>query len=135
VGKPRKQEQLDCFFDAVNQTGVADGHEKDGEAGMLFLGQLLNLDKHPAGAHKKPSLLDSLFPWLNIVAPLRRRRQWVPCVPDARVPEYGVHMIQRLGEIESSGPGHAFNANIFVTKLKRRTRLEGGAKSITLVFS
>jgi hypothetical protein len=139
----RKQEQIDFFFDAANQTGVPDGHKKDGEAGIFFLDQLLNPAKHPEGAHKRQSLLDSLFPGVtSLLLSGDTGNGYRACLMLAFLSM--VYKLYKVWvELGPLGPGHAFNptdariahANIFVTKLKRRTRLEGGAKSIALAFS
>jgi hypothetical protein len=139
----RKQKQVDFFFDAANQTGVPDGHKKDGEAGIFFLDQLLNPAKHPEGAHKKQSLLDSLFPGSTSLLLSGDTGNGYRAYLMLAFLSMVYKLYNIWVELSPLGPGHAFNltdariahANIFVTKLKRRTRLEGGAKSIALAFS
>jgi hypothetical protein len=139
----RKQVHVDFFFDAANQKGVTDGHKKNGEAGIFFLDQLLNPNKHPEGAHKKQSLLDSLFPGatsLLLSGDTGNGFRAYLMLAFLSV----AHLLYKIWvELSPLGPGHAFNPsdariahqNIFVTKLKRKTRLVGGARSIALAFS
>jgi hypothetical protein len=139
----RRQVQVDFFFDAANQTGVPDGHKKDGEAGIYFLDQLLNPAKHPEGAHRKQSLLDSLFPGTTSLLLSGDTGNGYRAYLMLAFLSMVYNLYKVWVELSPLGPGHAFNptdariahANIFVTKLKRRTRLEGGAKSIALAFS
>ena len=138
LAKDRLQEHFDFHFDAANQNhsvkrGDGDGHKKDGEAGIFFLGALIDPARHPGGGGR--SLLDEVFQGATNVllsGDTGNGFRAYEMLEELSKVLYRFGLTYKV-ELMPLGPGHAYNRtdarlarqNTFLSKLVREARVFG----------
>jgi hypothetical protein len=139
----QKQFHFDFFFDSANQRQLPgqEGHKKDGQAGIYFMGELLDKAKHPTRPGEL-SMLADLFP----------KTTHLILSGDTGNGYRAYEMLEELSTITAKhqitieliplAPGHAFNRtdtriahmNTFIRGILRSSRVIG-AKAMASMFS
>ena len=138
MAKGRQQEHFDFHFDAANQhhslaRGDGPGHKKDGEAGIYFLGALLDKKRWPGNADSDKALLQHVFPGATHILLSGDTGNGFRAY---EMLDELSSVLRRYGyfvELMPLGPGHAYNRtdarlarqNTFLAKLTRESRVFG----------
>jgi hypothetical protein len=140
-----KQSHFDFFFDSANQRQDAKqdgpGHKKDGQAGIFFLGELLDKHRHPTRPGET-SVLSEIFPETTHLI----------LSGDTGNGYRAYEMLEELSKLANNygftceliplAPGHAYNRtdtriahmNTFMRSILRSSRVRG-AKAVATAFA